>query len=200
VPDPPRELPIAATPSPRRDAVANRARILSAVRELLADPEAGSLSLDAVAARAGVGKGTIFRRFGDRIGLLAAILDETTRELQDAMLAGPPPLGPGAPPVERLVAFADALAGLVLENLPVLMALEGSGPRESIRAIAPFVLHARTLFAQADPDADAEALAGLLVGALAAPSVAALVHDREVSPERVRASARRLAASLATAP
>jgi AcrR family transcriptional regulator len=54
--------------------------------------------MDAVAAEAGVGKGTLFRRFGDRAGLAVALLDERERDLQAAVLSGPPPLGPGAPP------------------------------------------------------------------------------------------------------
>ena len=56
--------------------------------------------------RPGVGKGTLFRRFGDRAGLARALLDESERRLQDGFLHGPPPLGPGAPPRARLKAFA----------------------------------------------------------------------------------------------
>ena len=54
--------------------------------------------MDQVAAAAGVGKGTLFRRFGDKSGLAAALLDARERVLQEAVLFGPPPLGPGAPP------------------------------------------------------------------------------------------------------
>ena len=40
--------------------------------------------MDAVAEAAGVGKGTLYRRFGDRNGLAYAILDEREREFQEA--------------------------------------------------------------------------------------------------------------------
>jgi AcrR family transcriptional regulator len=64
--------------------------------------------MDAVAREAGVGKGTVFRRFGDKAGLAAALLDERERELQEAMLSGPPPLGPGADDGARAEAFVRA--------------------------------------------------------------------------------------------
>src|SRR5512142_2083782 len=57
---------------------------------------------------AGVGKGTIFRRFGNKAGLAVALLDTRERELQEAILHGPPPLGPGAGSAARLTAFAGA--------------------------------------------------------------------------------------------
>jgi len=61
--------------------------------------------MDDVAAAAGVGKGTLFRRFGSRAGLMMVLLDEDERANQQAFLFGPPPLGPDAPPMDRLVAF-----------------------------------------------------------------------------------------------
>jgi hypothetical protein len=61
-----------------------------------------------VARDAGVAKGTIFHRFGDRAGLALALLDEHERALQEQILRGPPPLGPGAPARERLPTFLGA--------------------------------------------------------------------------------------------
>src|ERR1035437_1435580 len=86
----------------RRHAAANRERILCAARKLLVEQGSGALTMQAVATAAGVGKGTVFHRFGDRDGLTQALLDEYMRDFQDAFLRGPPPLGPGAPPAGRL--------------------------------------------------------------------------------------------------
>ena len=61
--------------------------------------------MDDIAAAAGVGKGTVFRRFGSRAGLMMVLLDEDEKASQQAFLFGPPPLGPDAPPLERLLAF-----------------------------------------------------------------------------------------------
>src|SRR4051794_37445864 len=91
------ELPVVdAEPPERADAARNRRRILAAAARLFAERGAACTSMEAIAAEAGVGKGTLFRRFGDRSNLALAVLSERERELQDAMLAGPAPLGPGA--------------------------------------------------------------------------------------------------------
>ncbi len=62
-----------------------------------------------VARAAGVGKGTLFRGFGDRTGLLLTLQGDAEAEFREAYTSGPPPLGPGAPPRERLTAFGCAL-------------------------------------------------------------------------------------------
>ncbi len=50
----------------RADAARNRATILSAAERLVAEHGAQQVTMDQVACAAGVGKGTLFRRFGDR--------------------------------------------------------------------------------------------------------------------------------------
>ena len=64
--------------------------------------------MDQVGCAAKVGKGTLFRHFGDRCGLMRALLDERERSLQEDFIRGPAPLGPGAPARERLVACRNA--------------------------------------------------------------------------------------------
>lgn len=96
------------SPPERRDAARNRGALLEAAQELLDDSGVESLTMDAVAQRAGVGKGTLFRRFGSRKGLMGAVLDLFEREFQQSVLFGPPPLGPGAAPWDRLVAFGES--------------------------------------------------------------------------------------------
>jgi AcrR family transcriptional regulator len=53
-----------------------------------------------VAREAGVAKSTVFHRFGDRQALAQALVGDAERALQEDLLRGPPPLGPGAPPRE----------------------------------------------------------------------------------------------------
>jgi AcrR family transcriptional regulator len=89
----------------RGDAARNRALLLDAARRLVAERGADCVTMDDIAAAAGVGKGTLFRRFGSRAGLMMVLLDEDERANQEAFLFGPPPLGPDAPPMDRLVAF-----------------------------------------------------------------------------------------------
>src|SRR3954466_16430619 len=90
-------------PRERADAARNRVKVLAAAEELFARHGPDCVSMEAIATAAGGGKGTLFRRFGDRAGLARALLDERERRLQDEMIRGEPPLGPGAAPRERLI-------------------------------------------------------------------------------------------------
>jgi AcrR family transcriptional regulator len=92
----------------RLDAARNRRRLLETALDIVSERGADALTLDDLARRAGVGKGTIFRRFGSRSGLMQALLDHAQRDFQHSYMSGPAPLGPGAPPLERLHAFGGA--------------------------------------------------------------------------------------------
>ena len=65
------ELPLLQpdpTPRERADAARNRARILAAAEELVAEQGIEAVSMEDVARAACVGTGTLYRRFGDRAG------------------------------------------------------------------------------------------------------------------------------------
>jgi len=113
---PPIELPLSAAPLPEReraDARRNRERILCAAARLVDECGIDAVSMDDVAAAAGVGKGTLYRRFGDRSTLLRALIEEPERDFQDELIRGAPPLGPGAPALERLRAFGAGQLALL---------------------------------------------------------------------------------------
>jgi AcrR family transcriptional regulator len=121
----PFELPISTAPLEQReraDARRNRERILCAVARLVDEHGIDGISMDDVAAEAGVGKGTLYRRFGDRWSLLRAIIEEPEREFQDAVIRGEPPLGPGAPADERLLAFGAGLLALLERHARFVLA------------------------------------------------------------------------------
>src|SRR5215813_6593910 len=92
----------------RADAARNRRLLLATAREIVAGRGADKLTMDGLAERAGLGKGTVFRRFGSRAGIFQALLDDDEQEFQERVLSGPPPLGPGAPPLDRLIAYGRA--------------------------------------------------------------------------------------------
>lgn len=100
----------------------NREAILCAARRLVDERGADAITMDALAAAAGVGTGTLFRHFGDRAGLFHALLDESERRLQEGIIRGPAPLGPGAPPAERLEAFGHALIAFTADRAELLLA------------------------------------------------------------------------------
>ena len=81
------ELPqYAEAPKERADAARNRQRILDAAGELVAECGIEGVSMEDVAKAACVGTGTLYRRFGDRAGLAFALLDEQTRDFQNASM------------------------------------------------------------------------------------------------------------------
>ena len=107
----------------RADAARNRRAILTATEELLAAHRACDISMEQVATEAKVGKGTIFHRFGSRVGLMTALMRERAQALSEAITNGPPPLGPGAPDRDRLLAFLDAVVDTVARNKSLLAEL-----------------------------------------------------------------------------
>jgi AcrR family transcriptional regulator len=195
-PELPGRLPIAGQPRERCDAIRNRRRILAAARELVAEHGAAGLSMNALAAAAGVGKGTIFRRFGDREGLLFALLDEDTIELQDGFLSGPPPLGPGAPAGERLEAFVVAYLRFELDHLELLLAVEQGDLEASSPVLAAFRIHAATLISDIDPTLEAEVIAALIINAISARVIRHLQSDLGVTREALERSTLALVSGL----
>jgi AcrR family transcriptional regulator len=183
------ELPVVQEEPPlRADAARNRDKVLAAAEQLFAQHGASCVSMDAVAAEAGVGKGTLFRAFGDRAGLVLALLTEHERRLQEDLIRGPAPLGPGAPPVERLIAFGERLFEHFSQHGELIAAAE-STPAFRYRS-APFAVyraHVSMLVREAVPDADWEYLADALMATLRVDHVRYLRQIREFDEQRLAA-------------
>jgi AcrR family transcriptional regulator len=182
-------LPIAGQPPERCDAIRNRRRILAAAREIVAEHGAEGLSMNALAASAGVGKGTIFRRFGDRDGLLHALLDEDTITFQDGFLSGPPPLGPGAAAAERLEAFLIAYVRFALAHLELMLAAEQGHVEAASPVLAAFRIHVAMLLSEIDPTLDADVVASLIINSVSARDLRRLHRDLGASAEALERSA-----------
>jgi len=113
----------------RADAARNRRHLLATAREMLAELGADRLTMDGLAECAGLGKGTVFRRFGTRAGIFQALLDDDERDFQRQVLSGPPPLGPGAAPLDRLIAYGRARTGFLIGHREIARAaLDGKEP------------------------------------------------------------------------
>jgi AcrR family transcriptional regulator len=99
--------------------------VLAAADALFADADTSqAVSMDAIAAAAGVGKGTLFRAFGDRDGLLDSLAAAKFLPLRTAVEHGPGPLGPDNPASDRIVAFLDAVLTFKLDNHNLMRARE----------------------------------------------------------------------------
>ena len=158
-------------PAERADAARNRQHLLATAREMLAECGPERITMDALAERSGLGKGTVFRRFATRAGIFQALLDDGERAFQQRVLAGPPPLGPGAPPVERLIAYGQARVRFLVEHHDIARAaLDGRQPRPSGAQTPMSQVHIRMLLGRIDlGPADLDVLAVQLTAALDGP-------------------------------
>jgi AcrR family transcriptional regulator len=162
----PKPLPLLTSPPvERRDAARNREALMTAALELVEEYGVHGVTMDALACRAGVGKGTVFRRFGSREGLMAALLDQSETDWQAAVMGGPPPLGPGAPPRERLVAFGESRMLLNLKHAELIEAAGYPGQR-SLAAMSFTTMHVRYLLSELGVEGDLAYLASALVAPL----------------------------------
>ncbi|MBO2448037.1 TetR/AcrR family transcriptional regulator [Actinomadura barringtoniae] len=175
----------------RADAARNRAKVLAAAGALFATRDPREVTMDDIAKAAGVGRGTLYRRYPDTAAIAQALLDEHERDLQERLMRGAPPLGPGAPPAERLAAFYTAMVELLEGNSALALGAEPGRLRFAAGAYGFWRAHVRALVAEAGvPDPDA------LVDVLLAPLAAEVyTHQRDlgVPPERIAEALGRLA-------
>jgi AcrR family transcriptional regulator len=181
-------LPIADTePCERADAARNRRRILAAAARLFEERGVEQVSMEAIASEAGVGKGTLFRRFGDRAGLVYSLLDEREKAFQEALIRGEPPLGPGAPPLERLCAFGHALIDHLELHGDLLLAAETGGRwiRFNARVYAMYRTHVAMLIRELDPSLDDDYLADAVLAPLGADIFLYMRRARGMPVDRI---------------
>ncbi|MEU4501651.1 TetR/AcrR family transcriptional regulator [Streptomyces sp. NPDC024089] len=176
--------PIDEPPQLRADAARNRTLLLDAASRLLTGCGAADLTMESVAAAAGVGKGTVFRRFGDRAGLLLALLDHREKQLQAAFLSGPPPLGPDAPAAERLHAFGPAVLRHERDHHALILASRTDPLRNyAVPALRLRLNHLAMLLRQAKVPGDPELLAHTLLASIDTALVHHLTTERGMDPE-----------------
>jgi AcrR family transcriptional regulator len=177
----------------RRDAARNRELLLCAAREIIEECGAAGLTMDRLAQRAGVGKGTVFRRFGSRGGLMMALLSDAEAEFQGRFMFGPPPLGPGASPLERLVAGGAERIAWVLEFGELARAAdEAAHNRFDVPAAVLWHRHLEMLLREAGFTADPWLMATALGATLAPERLLHAVGEHRVAPERLAETWREL--------
>ena len=126
----------AGPPSPpgRRDAVRNYHRVLNAAREVLGESGADA-SMEEIAARAGVGMGTVYRRFANK----DALIDELVRlSLCEALdLATGALARPGGDGLEQFLRGLGALFAAHAKYAHLLLerSVDGAAAREIRTAI-----------------------------------------------------------------
>ncbi|MDQ6522326.1 TetR/AcrR family transcriptional regulator [Nocardioides sp. LHD-245] len=181
-----RPLPLltGAPPAERADAARNRAALLEAAAELMAGCGVAALTMDAVATRAGVGKGTVFRRFGSREGLMASLLNHREAEWQAGVISGPPPLGPGADPLDRLLAFGASRLRLHRDQAALIEAA-GAVWGENHAVLGFAALHVRLLLAELGVEGDLRYLATALIAPLGVPVLRQQIDHGQMTEAQV---------------
>lgn len=109
---------------PRADARNNRARIVDVAREVIATaaPNGEELRLNAIAQKAGVGQGTLYRHFPTRVDLLV----EVYRQDVDELVALAPALLETESPDNALTLWFDRVADYARVKRGVFAAVEAS--------------------------------------------------------------------------
>jgi AcrR family transcriptional regulator len=153
-------------PHERADAARNRARVLEAADRLFASGDPRSVTMEDIARGAGVGRATLYRRYPDVGSVAVALLDEHERRLQEKLIYGPPPLGPGATPAARLTAFYAEMVELLDHHLHLHLGAEVDRSRLDTGAYRFWRMHVRTLV-KASGAGDPETLADILMAPLA---------------------------------
>ncbi len=189
---------------PRKDAARNREAVLAAADALFARRESPEdVTMADVAAAAGVGKGTLFRAFGDRAGLLRALYEARMEPIRQAVEAGPPPLGPATPPRDRVPALLDAVLCFKLDNRRLALALEEGGSSSPYRAEHYERWHSllRAVLEQVPGLTGSGFTAHALLAATRADLVEYLAGEERIPRERMRSQLANFVASvLASSP
>ncbi|MGW2377950.1 MULTISPECIES: TetR/AcrR family transcriptional regulator [Kitasatospora] len=183
----------------RADAAHNRRKILVTAQQLFQDSGVDHVSMDDIAEAAGVGKGTLFRRFGNREGLIGALFQQLTEDWQQQALDQL--ADPGEDPRERVLGFVASLFDdIVVPGRPLLRALErdSGGSHANLERYLLWQGRLARAIAEARPDADADFLAHAILGVLRADFVDLLVGTG-MGIDAVRTGVLTLTASILTA-
>lgn len=116
-----------ATNEERQDAALNRQRVLKAARTLFAEHGVEAVTMKDIAAAAGVGKGTLYRRFPDKGSLCLALIDAAVRQFQQEVLSGFGEAGRGLSSLGHLKLFLARLVEFTEREAPLLKPAQEAG-------------------------------------------------------------------------
>ena len=112
----------------RADAASNRRLILSTAASLFEEKGVTAVTMADIAQAAGVGKGTLYRRFSNKADICLALMDEQMRAFQNERLADMRQMqAQGVPPLVILDRFMGALVQFTSVHIPLLCEVQREG-------------------------------------------------------------------------
>jgi AcrR family transcriptional regulator len=195
----------------RRDAAEHRQQVLEAARRLFAERGVQVVTMEEIAKAAGVGKGTLYRRYPDKGQLILALMSTCVGRLQDDVdaalrTADASQCGSGAA-LELLDAVLARLVGWIEEHTDQLgvLADQAAGDRRGAMLAGPLYqwLHAVVVCLLERADRSGEAcvedcvyVADALLATLDIDLYLFQRHERGYTPARILAGLRQLVAGL----
>ncbi|MFZ1399426.1 MAG: helix-turn-helix domain-containing protein [Candidatus Promineifilaceae bacterium] len=193
----------------RRDAAANRARILQTAEKLFAQHGVANVNMADIAQAAEVGKGTLYRRFTNKAELCLALMDAQMIDFQNGMIARMQQMSAQKmPKMEQLDQFIDALIYFTDAHAPLLCEVQRAGllqDQEPDRLELPHfwqymtvngLLKAAVTSGELPENLDIDYLADALLAPLKADLFYYQRETRGFSLERISAGLRALVAGL----
>lgn len=160
----------------RRDAAANRAKVLAAAEALFARHGVDPVTMADVAREAGVGKGTLYRRYANKSELCLALMDDQMLQFQETMLARLRRMAlEQVSPVEQLKHFITAVVFFTDTHAPLLTVVQQERLSADDQMQRPHfwqqmtvrgLLHAAVEAGELPPDRDIDYLADALLAPL----------------------------------
>jgi AcrR family transcriptional regulator len=194
----------------RRDAAENRERILATAQSLFSERGVEAVTMQEIARVAGVGQGTLYRRYPHKGALCQALLDESMYAFYHdlATLSTGEDASPSA--LAQLDAFFTRLIALNEQNSALLSAMmdAASGERRNEWYECPIyrwlhqavaALLRRAVDAQEIPPLDIDCTADALLAPCDIEVYLFQRHSRGFTPERIAAGLRRLVVGLRAA-
>jgi AcrR family transcriptional regulator len=171
-----------------------RERLLRAARELIEEGGYSAASVVAIASRAGVAAGTLYRHFDSKEELFVEVFRSVCDREVQAMAAAAASMPPGSPHVERLVTVLSTFAqralrrprlawALIAEPVDPLVDAERLAYRERYRELTADALRAGIAAGEL-PDQNVELAAAALVGGCGEALVGPLSPLASATPSR----------------
>ncbi|MFK7800935.1 MAG: TetR/AcrR family transcriptional regulator [Anaerolineae bacterium] len=122
--------------SERRDAAENRQLILATASRLFDENGVESICMSEIAKAAGVGKGTLYRRFSSKGELCLALLDSELRQFQNWVIQTfQEQTQNGVPTSRRLHWFIEQVVTFTVKHLPLMVEISQAGSENVVQDI-----------------------------------------------------------------